>query len=141
MGTLARIRERGSGPGTKITFVICNSGCCCGPGFHLNVASDSNVLRIGFIMTDSSRIDNRRRARERLISILLDLSHQYGQRKEERIELSIDLSHEDLAGFVGSSRESVSLEISRLRKEGLIVSARRRLALCDLERRLALNQQ
>jgi CRP/FNR family transcriptional regulator, cyclic AMP receptor protein len=107
----------------------------------LNVASDSNVLRIGFIMTDSSRIDNRRRARERLISILLDLSHQYGQRKEERIELSIDLSHEDLAGFVGSSRESVSLEISRLRKEGLIVSARRRLALCDLERRLALNQQ
>jgi len=76
--------------------------------------------------------------RERLIHILLDLADQYGSRRGDVIEFTIDLSHEDLAGFTGSTRESVSVEIGRLREAGLIASSRRRLVLCQPQRWLGL---
>lgn len=74
-----------------------------------------------------------RSTRERLITVLWDLSQKYGHQVDRRIEISIDLSHEDLAGFVGSTRETVSLEISRLKREGLMHSSRRRLTLYNPE--------
>jgi len=75
-----------------------------------------------------------RSTRERLAIILLELSKQYGRQTDQGIDISIELSHEDLAGFVGSTRETVSLEIGRLRKEGLIHSSRRHLTLYEPDR-------
>ncbi len=67
--------------------------------------------------------------RERLILCLIDLGNRYGQPCHNGVEISLNLSHEDLSGFIGSTRESVTLEIGRLRSAGLLRSTRRQLLL------------
>lgn len=70
--------------------------------------------------------------RERIIHVLLDLSEQYGVYSDQGTHLQLDISHDDLAGFVGSTRESVSVELGKLRSAGLISTARRKVVLRDV---------
>ncbi|MBI2477543.1 MAG: Crp/Fnr family transcriptional regulator [Planctomycetia bacterium] len=70
--------------------------------------------------------------RERIIHVLLDLAEQYGTCSDNGTHLRIEMSHDDLAGFVGSTRESVSVELGKLRAAGLISTTRRRFVLRDV---------
>ena len=72
--------------------------------------------------------------KDRLIHLLLELVEQYGQRAEHEIALGINLSHQDLANLIGSTRESVTLLLGELQTEGLIRTARRRIWVLDLDR-------
>lgn len=72
--------------------------------------------------------------RERLIFLLIELIEQYGRRVEGGIELSIKLSHQEMANIIGSTRETVTVVLGELQKEGLILIARRRVKILDLPR-------
>lgn len=78
--------------------------------------------------------------RDKLTHLLLELAEQYGSRTASGIELTIKLSHQDLANVIGSTRETVTVVLGELQSEGFIKVGRRRLTLLDLDG-LAANVQ
>jgi CRP/FNR family cyclic AMP-dependent transcriptional regulator len=72
--------------------------------------------------------------RERLMSLLLELAEQYGQRTDEGVELRIKLSHQDLSSIIGSTRETVTVLLGEMQADGLLRLGRRRIVIRDLER-------
>lgn len=72
--------------------------------------------------------------RERLTHLLLELAEQYGVRENTGLRLRIQLSHQDLANVIGSTRETVTVVLGELQQEGLVSLGRRRLVILDLQR-------
>jgi len=58
--------------------------------------------------------------RFRTLFLLLKMSEKSGHRHSEGQSIEMKLTHEDIATMVGSSRESISLLMSKLKKEGLL---------------------
>lgn len=56
----------------------------------------------------------------RLAGLLLSLIKDFGTPKEKVVELDIPLSREDMANYIGSTRETVSRKLSSLQDEGII---------------------
>lgn len=71
--------------------------------------------------------------RERLIALLVELAETYGQRTEQGVQLGVRLSHQELASIIGSTRESVTVELGNLQAEGALRIQRRRICLSRLE--------
>ena len=73
---------------------------------------------------------------QRVAATLLRLADKLGQERSGNrgTLLQLPLSRADLAGMVGSTTESVSRVMSRLRKEGIIDSGRRWTAVLDRDR-------
>ena len=69
--------------------------------------------------------------RERLTHLLLDLAEQYGLVTGDSLELQIKLSHQDLANFIGSTRETVTVVLGKMQLDGLLNVRRRRITLLD----------
>lgn len=55
-----------------------------------------------------------------LISILIRLSNSYGLKVNNEIKIDIKLSNKDLAEYIGSSTETVSRIMSKLKKENIL---------------------
>ena len=72
--------------------------------------------------------------RPRLIRVLVELVETHGERIGTRHAIRFPLSHQDFAGLIGVSRETVTLTLGQLQAEGLIAIERRRVVLLDLER-------
>jgi CRP-like cAMP-binding protein len=70
--------------------------------------------------------------RERLTHLLLELAGQYGSKNSDHIDLRIKLSHQDLANFIGSTRETVTVVLGKMQLDGLISVRRRRITLLDV---------
>ena len=70
---------------------------------------------------------------------LVELTERFGVETEEGIVLDVPLSQEELAGWTGSSRESVNKALQVLRSLHMIETGRRRFTVLDAEglRRLA----
>lgn len=47
--------------------------------------------------------------------------------------VTLELGHDDLAAWVGASREAVSRSLAELRRSGLIATGRRRITILDLD--------
>ena len=73
-------------------------------------------------------------SRARLIRVLVELVETHGDRIGTRYAIRFPLSHQDFAGLIGISRETVTLTLGQLQAEGLIAIERRRVVLLDLER-------
>jgi len=73
---------------------------------------------------------------QRVATTLLRLADKLGQERSGNrgTLLQLPLSRADLAGMVGSTEESVSRVMSRLRKDGIIDSGRRWTAVLDRDR-------
>ena len=71
--------------------------------------------------------------RERLTHLLLDLADQYGMGTPAQLDLDIKLSHQDLANFIGSTRETVTVVLGKMQQEGLLGIRRRRITIYDAE--------
>ena len=67
--------------------------------------------------------------RDRLTHLLLDLAEQYGSGSNHHFDLSVKLSHQDLANFIGSTRETVTVVLGKMQSEGLLTIRRRRITL------------
>lgn len=68
---------------------------------------------------------------QRLAAALLTLAAKIGEPWEDMTLLQAPLGRNDLAALTGSATESVSRLLSRWRKEGLVESGRRWIALAD----------
>jgi CRP-like cAMP-binding protein len=93
------------------------------------------------------RIENRLRnvlfmpVRERLCRLLLELLEVYGQREGNHYRLKLSMSHQDLAGLIGVTRETVTLALGELQADGIVRVARRALTVLDADRLFAESQE
>lgn len=71
--------------------------------------------------------------RERLIHLLMELLEFYGRKTETGYDLDIKLSHQEMANIIGSTRETVTVVLGELQREGLVQIARRRVHILDAE--------
>jgi CRP/FNR family cyclic AMP-dependent transcriptional regulator len=69
----------------------------------------------------------------RLAQRLLELSERFGDEQAGGIEIRLPLSQEELASWVGASREAVSKAFQLLRTLGIVETGRRRVTVLDLE--------
>lgn len=76
---------------------------------------------------------NFRSAKAKLGRILLELSRSFGVRDSRGTIVDLRLTHRELAALIGATRETVSVAIVEMRKEGLIQTEHRRVVLLDLE--------
>ena len=87
------------------------------------VRRDLLLRRLSIVMSAS--------VRARLADQLLALG-EHGRDTPDGRELAFPLTHHELAALIGTTRETVSLELQRLRREGLIDYRGRVIVLRDL---------
>jgi CRP/FNR family cyclic AMP-dependent transcriptional regulator len=63
----------------------------------------------------------------RLDRLLADFSNRYGVRESEGVLIDIPLPHREIASIVGSTRESVTVRLNAMRREGTIDFVNRRI--------------
>jgi CRP-like cAMP-binding protein len=87
------------------------------------------------------RVENRlrntlfRSTRERTIGLILELLEEHGEPiAGGGWEVRIRLSHQDLANLIGATRESVTLALGQLQRDGLIAVHRRLIRVPDRDR-------
>ncbi|KAB3529273.1 Crp/Fnr family transcriptional regulator [Alkaliphilus serpentinus] len=56
----------------------------------------------------------------RIAQMLLDLSKEFGHERENSVEINIPLTREDMANFIGVTRETISRKLSLLQDHGVI---------------------
>ena len=71
--------------------------------------------------------------RQRLIAVLLRMAQASGVPSKEGIRVELTMSHQDLAAELGTVRELVSRNLSRLQAEGYLEVEGRRIVVKDLE--------
>lgn len=69
----------------------------------------------------------------RLAQRLVELCDRFGARRERGIEIDLPLSQEELASWVGASREGVSKAFQLLRSLRIVETGRRRVTVLDLD--------
>lgn len=69
----------------------------------------------------------------RFARMLLDLATEVGKGSDGRIQIEVAQSQQALAQLIGVSRETVAMELKKLRNQGLVHTGRGKLALLDLE--------
>jgi CRP-like cAMP-binding protein len=79
--------------------------------------------------------------RDRLTHLLLELAEQYGQSTPEGVRLGIQLSHQDLANVIGSTRETVTVVLGEMQQEQLLSIGRRKIVITGLDRLAASVQK
>jgi len=72
--------------------------------------------------------------RERVIHLLLELAEKYGDPQPNGIGLKIRLSHQEMAGIIGSTRETVTVVLGQLQSDNLIEIARRKIVINNLQK-------
>lgn len=82
----------------------------------------------GFIATDATA---------RVASFLSDYARRFEKKQKKSIEISLPLTHQRIAEFVGSFRETVTLALRRLEKEGVLKVERAKVTILNLRK---LNQ-
>lgn len=64
---------------------------------------------------------------------LTEMAERFGDTTPEGVRINLSLSQEEIAGWTGSSRESVSKALQALRSRGLIETHRKGITVLDLE--------
>ena len=65
--------------------------------------------------------------RERLIHLIVELMEKYGEQTPDGTLISIRLSHQELANIIGSTRETVTVQLGELQSEGCVKVIKRRI--------------
>jgi CRP/FNR family transcriptional regulator, cyclic AMP receptor protein len=69
--------------------------------------------------------------RARLAKKLVSFSQRYGRKTQQGVEIDLPFSQQELGEMVGTSRESINKQLRAWTEQGLIVSTRGRITLCD----------
>jgi CRP-like cAMP-binding protein len=86
------------------------------------------------------RIENRlrnilfRSNRERIGALLIELLETHGRKDDDGWEIQLRLSHQDLANLIGATRETVTVTLGQLQREGLIAMRRQRIRVLKRSR-------
>lgn len=70
----------------------------------------------------------------RLNHLLLDLAEQFGEAIDGGIRLGLKLSHQEIANLIGTTRETVTILMGKLKSDGLISGHRQTVILNDVSR-------
>ncbi|NLT95456.1 MAG: Crp/Fnr family transcriptional regulator [Clostridia bacterium] len=70
---------------------------------------------------------------ERTIRVLLALAEGHGHKSNRGIELCINITRQDLASFVGTTRETISRILSKLSQSGVIDICGKNIVITDIE--------
>lgn len=71
-------------------------------------------------------------ARDRVLLLLSYLSKSFGETKDRSVHLTIPLAHREIATWIGTSRETASLQMENLVREGLVKYVGRQLYVTDI---------
>ena len=71
--------------------------------------------------------------RHRLASFLLRLAQKAGERTPAGVEIALPVSNQELASQIGTVRELVSRNLSRLQSEGILKIDGRTVIICNLK--------
>lgn len=74
----------------------------------------------------------------RLTHLLLDLAEQFGESIDGGIKLGLRLSHQEIANLIGTTRETVTILMGKMKTEGLVSGQRQTVVLCDIKRLSAI---
>ncbi|HVL82212.1 MAG TPA: Crp/Fnr family transcriptional regulator [Actinomycetota bacterium] len=105
------------------------------------VLSDSPRIALLLLGTLSNRLRDADRKRMefgaydtegRVASRLVELAERFGPAEPTVVHLDLPISQEELAGWVGSSREAVSKALRALREDGCIETGRKTVTILDL---------
>jgi CRP/FNR family transcriptional regulator, cyclic AMP receptor protein len=111
-----------------------------GADFHKYIMHNENVLlqiiqvlcaRLRQVWQTQSQSSNTADKRIRLG--LYDLAQKHGIRDARGIIIDLKITHQDLAEMVGTSRETVSRELAKLREENIIDITDRRITLLNAQ--------
>lgn len=69
---------------------------------------------------------------QRLAHLLLDLAEQFGSAVDDGIRIGLRLSHQELANLIGTTRETVTPMLGRMRTDGMIGGKRECVVLTDV---------
>jgi len=72
--------------------------------------------------------------KQRISFTLLKLAEKAGEKEAGYVKLSLPISRQHLAEMVGSTQESVSRIMAKLKREGVVKSVKRRLVILNDER-------
>ncbi len=75
-----------------------------------------------------------KQAPHRLASLLIRLAGEYGSESGEGILIDLPLSRQELADIVGTSRETITRELKKMEREGMLGVNRRVITITDIER-------
>ncbi|MQY03826.1 CRP-like cAMP-activated global transcriptional regulator [Actinomadura sp. RB68] len=89
---------------------------------------DADRKRAEFGMFDATG-----RVAERLVELAERFGVPYSGGGGKSVRITLNLSQEELAGWVGASREAVSKALRTLRADGLVETGRRRVIVHDLQ--------
>jgi len=64
---------------------------------------------------------------------LLELAERFGEPDGQGVRIGVALSQDELAGWVGASREAVAKALRVLRDRGFVTTGRRTMTVLDLE--------
>lgn len=64
---------------------------------------------------------------------LVELAERFGQQVEQGVRIDVALSQDELAGWVGGSREAVAKALRVLRERGYVITGRRTMTVLDLD--------
>lgn len=70
-------------------------------------------------------------AKSRLISFFRDWAHREGSKEGDKIKLNNYLTHNDIAGIISTSRQSVTTLLNELKEGGLIYYNRKQIEFSD----------
>lgn len=70
----------------------------------------------------------------RLAGLLLRFSRREGKRTDEGIILDMELTRQEMASMIGTSRETVARILSRFQKDGMLSLDKQRIVLLDEEK-------
>jgi CRP/FNR family cyclic AMP-dependent transcriptional regulator len=65
----------------------------------------------------------------RLEKLLLEFSHRYGVHETNGVLIDIPLPHREIASIVGSTRESVTVRLNAMRRDGIIDFVNRKILI------------
>jgi CRP-like cAMP-binding protein len=69
----------------------------------------------------------------RLAEGLVELADRFGRIEDDLFVVDLPLTQQEIAGWIGASREAVTKALHGLRARGLVETGRRRVVICDME--------
>ncbi|MEM7139623.1 MAG: Crp/Fnr family transcriptional regulator [Actinomycetota bacterium] len=69
---------------------------------------------------------------QRLAMLLVDLAERYGDVNGDQVEIDLQLTQDDVAGWIGATREATARSLRTLRDGGCVSTGRRRISVTDI---------
>ncbi|ULO06194.1 Crp/Fnr family transcriptional regulator [Paenibacillus sp. 19GGS1-52] len=71
----------------------------------------------------------------RIAYMILELGHKYGKQGKEQVKVKLPLSREEMANYVGVTRETISRKFSKFEQMGVIeINGQREITIRDMQK-------